>query len=86
MTNVEPISVNLDFKLYPNPTSFFITIETKDFNSMGNFQLFDIRGKLVLSDKINGETKISVEGLKPGVYTYFFTQDISISRGKLILN
>ena len=62
-------SVTIDFKLsvdggltvstitmYPNPTTDNITIQVSNFSSLGdvNVNILDITGKVVMSEKLNG--------------------------------
>lgn len=64
--------ITSDFKVFPNPTSDFITLECQlCVNDKTTFELFDARGNLVKSmngDFINIHT-IDVSDLAPGVYS-----------------
>ncbi len=51
--------------IYPNPTSGLIQIETPDVKSV---EIFNIQGRRVLA-VTNGESKIDLSNLSPGVYT-----------------
>jgi len=63
-----PISDKLEFSLYPNPASNFITIET-DNNSFNQYRyvIFDIYGKSY-SNKELSESTIDISGLSSGIY------------------
>jgi hypothetical protein len=61
-----------DFQLtaFPNPTKAFVTIQT-DLNQSENmeYRLFDIRGSLILSDRLAGDhTRIDLDDYHPGIY------------------
>lgn len=57
-------------KVYPNPTSNIITIETTNLiESPANIELYSITGELIIKQIINEATsKISIETLKSGLY------------------
>jgi spore coat protein CotH len=57
-----------DVKLYPNPVSDDLYIESGAYNDL-NIRIYNSNGQLVLSSPIGkGENKLSVKGLKNGVY------------------
>jgi hypothetical protein len=65
-------SIFLNIAAYPNPTSDFLElkIETKDLDFKNvRYQIFDINGNHLKSDKIDGfQTIISMENALLGVY------------------
>lgn len=68
---VEDFEINPSLTAYPNPTADYLTLEVKelDYESL-NFQLFDIQGKLLQTQKItNNQTNIVMSTLP--VSTYF---------------
>ncbi len=70
--------INLMVSAYPNPTTDYLTLEVNAFElSTLNFQLYDMQGRLLQSDKITGtQTSISMGGLVPA--TYF----VKVTEGK----
>ncbi|NOZ47579.1 MAG: T9SS type A sorting domain-containing protein [Chlorobi bacterium] len=62
--------INLECTAYPNPTSDFITLKVDDFNNKNLFyQLFDIDGKIIKTEKIIvAKTEINTEVLIQGSY------------------
>ncbi len=56
--------------VYPNPTTNKITLKINDLNLSGSsFELYDMTGKLLLSDKIPGnQTSIVLGNLMAGMY------------------
>jgi hypothetical protein len=61
-----------DFQLtaFPNPTKAFVTLHA-DLNQSENleYKLFDIRGSLILSDRLAGDhTRIALDDHHPGIY------------------
>jgi hypothetical protein len=53
-------------KLFPNPTSGRINIES---DLRGNYLLFDLTGKLIKRDEFEAFTKIDLSSVKSGLYT-----------------
>lgn len=66
----EAKGINLSVSAYPNPTTDYLTLEIKKFEySNLHFQLYDISGKLLQSEKISGnQTIIVMSNLVPATY------------------
>lgn len=66
----EAKSINLSVTAYPNLTTDYLTLEVKDFElSTLNFQLYDMNGKLLQSEKNSGNrTSIVISNLVPSTY------------------
>ncbi|MDA3815927.1 MAG: T9SS type A sorting domain-containing protein [Prolixibacteraceae bacterium] len=66
----EAKSIDLSISAYPNPTTNYLTLEVKDFEfSSLNFQLYDMQGKLLQSEKLNRtETLINMSNYVPSTY------------------
>ena len=62
--------ISLSVTAYPNPTTDYLTLEVKDFEfSTLSFQLYDMNGKLLQSEKITGnQTSILTSNLLPASY------------------
>lgn len=59
----------VDFSIYPNPTSEIFTIEVGEFMTKGELQLFNLQGQLMLKRTFNGEkASLRVDQVPPGVY------------------
>ncbi|WP_158849464.1 T9SS type A sorting domain-containing protein [Algibacter sp. L1A34] len=58
------LEFGLGFKIYPNPTSNYINVESKI--DVDRFEIYDLSGKKVLSS--NNYEKINVEDLSKGLY------------------
>ncbi len=59
----------LDFALYPNPSSDHINVQLPNGVSKADLNVFDISGRLVLSSKITSQNKlVNVADLSNGVY------------------
>lgn len=66
----EAKSINLSVSAYPNPTTDYLMLEVKDFElSTFHFQLYDMNGNLLQSEKITGNlTSIVMSTLVPANY------------------
>jgi len=73
----EAQGINLSVSAYPNPTTDYLTLEVNEFElSNLNFQLYDISGKLLQSEKITGnQTSIVMSNLVPATYFVKVIQD-----------
>jgi len=62
--------INLVVTAYPNPTSDFITLNITEFNIPDlSYQMFDMNGKLLQSEKITvNQTSIVMSNLVPATY------------------
>ena len=62
------ISSDIDFKIFPNPTSEFITINSLEKNYL-SYSIFSIVGKMVMNGDINkSNPKINISQLEPQLY------------------
>ena len=66
----EAKGISLSISAYPNPTTDYLTLKIKDFElSILHFQLYDMTGKLLQSEKITGnQTSIIMSNLVPATY------------------
>lgn len=91
--NITPLSVDkaLEFsdkiKIYPNPATDHISIESSNLFIDGNFEMYDVLGTLIRTEKIEATPeRINLSAIIPGVYFYKITKDMKmISSGKLVL-
>jgi hypothetical protein len=64
--SLEDYASSIVVKVYPNPFSDFIQIETEDENVIAT--LFDMQGRAILQEIFSNTTKISTHELPTGVY------------------
>ncbi len=66
----ENFNINLQMTVFPNPTANVLTLQIKNYDfSMMNYQLFDLNGRLIESEKISAEsTTIVIEKYPTAVY------------------
>lgn len=74
------------FKLYPNPASDYVIIELEDNSSIGNIEVYNLTGQLVLKREINGEQKIplNLTGINSGIYLVVVNIQGTVKVQKLI--
>lgn len=70
-------AIKLTFSAYPNPTTDFLTLKISDFtNDNLAYQIFDVTGKLIKSNKINStETNINMENIPIAIYFFKITSN-----------
>lgn len=77
VTGIEEVKgINLSVTAYPNPTADYLTLSINEFDSSDlTYQLFDINGKLLQTEKItNNQTSIAMSNLVPATYLVKVTQ------------
>ena len=80
--SVENLTNEESFTIYPNPTTTIITVETA---TKGSIVILNLNGKKLINRQINEPTTtIDVSTLPSGVYILRFTNDKTISMGKLV--
>jgi hypothetical protein len=71
--------------IHPNPSSFFLMIETQAATHMGNLSVVDMRGRELLRHKITGpEIQINITNLPGGVYFIRLTTERTVQTGKFL--
>jgi uncharacterized repeat protein (TIGR01451 family) len=72
---------NGDFVFYPNPVADFITISAKNTGSVANIAVYDVLGKLIVSEKPTSAAStqtIDLSSLSRGVYLLEVTSDSNL--------
>ena len=70
----EQVQKTNNIKVYPNPVTNVLTIETMDKSEIKNITISDMSGKLIYSNKLENNS-VDVSFLKQGVYTITFDKD-----------
>jgi len=65
---INQLTHNTQLNIYPNPATNVLNVELGILNENAEIKLFDVNGKLVLSQTIQGNTNIDVGNLNSGVY------------------
>lgn len=71
---------NNNLKVYPNPSSDYISFDS----DVSNITITDLQGNIVLNQANSTNGQISVKHLQNGLYIYKLTSHESVSTGKLI--
>ncbi len=71
-------------KIYPNPTSEFIMVDLSSRTQSALIELFDMQGRKLMLKEISGNEKVSLEGLKSGMYLYKLNVNGKVQNGKLV--
>jgi type IX secretion system substrate protein/NHL repeat-containing protein len=78
-TGIEQFANINELNIYPNPNKGNFVIEPSSATKQ-TMQVYDVNGKLVLSQSINGKTTIDASSLNEGVY------NISLTSGEGVVN
>ena len=70
--------------VYPNPTNGNFTIETNTAEKQ-SMQIYDVNGKLVLSQNISDKATIDASNLSEGVYNISITGNNTVSNKRLVI-
>lgn len=74
---------NNDFSIYPNPTTSYINIQS---NKRGVIEIYNSKGTLAYSGKINGNTKVTTGQFSKGLYMIKIRDDAgNIQLNKVIV-
>ncbi len=75
----------ISFSVYPNPSTGFFTIKTKDY-SKPEYYVFSSNGSLLLSGKIDTEqTQLDLSNLPNGIYYIRLADATSVSKSKKLV-
>jgi hypothetical protein len=76
--------INNRVNIYPNPSSTNFVIETSNTDKQ-TLQVFDVNGKLVLTQTINGKTNIDASNLAEGVYNLSLQNSTGVVNKRLVI-
>ncbi len=68
ITGVSQHNPNLDVKVYPNPATGYVVVALKHSVSPAQFELYNMAGQKVISQKIFDRQQIPISNLKSGIY------------------
>jgi hypothetical protein len=72
-------------RVYPNPATEFIVFDGIETPGTAYVEIFEIHGKIVLSQPIDNSQKVSVRHLSHGLYLYRYSVVSKTYTGKLII-
>ncbi len=65
--SIDDVSLNVEIKVYPNPTSQSLYVTHPEYNSF-SIQIADINGKQIYSGTIEKEVPLDVSSYSQGIY------------------
>ena len=77
-------NTNEQVSIYPNPNNGSFVIETNT-STKPSMQIFDVNGKMVLNQTINGKTNIDAGSLHEGVYNISIISNQGIINKRLVI-
>jgi hypothetical protein len=84
-TGIEQFAnANEQVSIYPNPNNGSFVIEPNSTTKQ-TMQVYDVSGKLVLSQTINGKTSIDASGLNEGVYNISLQSNEGVVNKRLVI-
>ena len=81
---ITKFSAQSTIQIYPNPTQNNFTIETTNIERQ-TISVFDVNGKLVLLQTINGTTNIDASNLAQGVYNINVSNNMGVANKRLVI-
>ncbi len=86
INSIHHIYTKDEIKIFPNPTNGQFTIEVNSFrNTNTSLNIFDLNGRLLVSDIINKKSTIDVSDLANGVYMLSIEDNVGITVKKLVV-
>ena len=83
-TSIHNNYINSQILVYPNPTNGVFVIETNSTEKQ-IVQVFDVNGKLVITQTINGTTSIDASNLNEGVYNMTIIGNEGVANKRLVI-
>ncbi|MFI5141485.1 MAG: T9SS type A sorting domain-containing protein, partial [Bacteroidia bacterium] len=84
VAGIEQIKDNIQASIYPNPTNSNFTIELNTSNKQ-TLQIFDVNGKMILTQTINAKTNIDASNLAVGVYNLSLISTSGVANKRLVI-
>jgi hypothetical protein len=75
------------FSMYPNPAGDQLSVDLSGLNSVVLLTVYDISGKLVMQQQLNGGTavQVNISALENGIYVVNVSNGTSVSRQRLVV-
>lgn len=82
--SIKQYASNYQVNIYPNPAQNNFTIDVST-NQKQTISVFDVNGKQILSQIINGTTNINTNNLSAGVYNLSITNTEGVTNKRLVI-
>lgn len=83
MVDVTEIETEVPFAVYPNPTSSILNVITPE-NQMTKVEIFDLSGRLLITDASKGLVQFDLSAFESGSYLLFLTFENQTSTSRKI--
>ncbi|HTA60923.1 MAG TPA: T9SS type A sorting domain-containing protein [Bacteroidia bacterium] len=83
-SGIKNINITNQLNIYPNPAQNNFTIETSSADKQ-TVLIYDVNGKQVLAQTINGTTNIDAANFNAGVYNVSITSNAGITNKRLVI-
>ena len=83
-TGMNELASSKEVNIYPNPNNGSFVIESSSITKQ-TMRLYDVNGKFVLSQTINGKTSIDASSLNEGVYNISLQSNEGVVNKKLVI-
>ncbi len=84
-TGIDQKTLDNAFNIYPNPSSNNFHIDYTGVNGEAVVYVYDINGRLVLSQNMNGKTIIDASSLNDGIYNVNITNNDGVVNKRLVI-
>jgi PKD repeat protein len=84
IAGINQVKTSNELRVYPNPNNGNFTIEVPGLEK-GLAQLYDINGKLILSQPLNGKAYIDASDLNEGIYNIVVTSNEGILNKRVVI-
>ncbi|HEX7413271.1 MAG TPA: T9SS type A sorting domain-containing protein [Bacteroidia bacterium] len=84
VAGIQQFANSNEVSIYPNPSNGSFIIEPSN-NTKQTVNVYDVNGKLVLSQTLNGKTTIDASSLNEGVYNISISSDEGIVNKRLVI-
>ena len=84
-TGIKQITNSNELNIYPNPNNGSFVIEPQNTLYNVHCTVYDVNGKAVLSQTINGKTTIDASSLNEGVYNISLQSNEGVVNKRLVI-
>lgn len=85
ITGVKDLNTANKVSVYPNPATDRISFKIDDSGSQFTVELYDIQGKIVMSQLSESNRPVSIEALHKGLYFYRISENLNSYTGKFMV-
>jgi hypothetical protein len=85
ISGIQQLANNNELNIYPNPNNGSFVIEPQNTLYNVHCTVYDVNGKLVLSQTINGKTSIDAGSLNEGVYNISLQSNEGVVNKRLVI-